>query len=253
MMEGEYPMLVTIITVAYSAEATIARTMESVLHQTYESIEYIVIDGASGDRTAEIARGFQKQFDRVPGRTLTVISEPDEGMYDALNKGAALAHGELVGQINADDWYEPDAVETMARLFEKEKYDAAWGSICIRKKSGDMVKHARIGRLWTTSGWCHPAMFSRREILLAFPYPLESMYDDWDYITAVHQAGKKIVTTDHLISNFSFGDGGLSTKKSLREVKRRVDVTYGIYKKYGISRFYWLYRWAYELVKYFVA
>ena len=156
-------MLVTIITVAYSAEATIARTMESVLHQTYESIEYIVIDGASGDRTAEIARGFQKQFDRVPGRTLTVISEPDEGMYDALNKGAALAHGELVGQINADDWYEPDAVETMARLFEKEKYDAAWGSICIRKKSGDMVKHARIGRLWTTSGWCHPAMFSRRE------------------------------------------------------------------------------------------
>lgn len=252
MMEGEYPMLVTIITVAYSAEATIARTMESVLHQTYESIEYIVIDGASGDRTAEIARGFQKQFDRVPGRTLTVISEPDEGMYDALNKGAALAHGELVGQINADDWYEPDAVETMVRLFEKEKYDAAWGSICIRKKSGDMVKHARIGRLWTTSGWCHPAMFSRREILLAFPYPLESMYDDWDYITAVHQAGKKIVTTDHLISNFSFGDGGLSTKKSLREVKRRVDITYGIYKKYGMSRFYWLYRWAYELLKYAV-
>ena len=252
MMEGEYPMLVTIITVAYSAEATIARTMESVLHQTYESIEYIVIDGASGDRTAEIARGFQKQFDRVPGRTLTVISEPDEGMYDALNKGAALAHGELVGQINADDWYEPDAVETMARLFEKEKYDAAWGSICIRKKSGDMVKHARIGRLWTTSGWCHPAMFSRREILLAFPYPLESMYDDWDYITAVHQAGKKIVTTDHLISNFSFGDGGLSTKKSLREVKRRVDITYGIYKKYGMSRIYWLYRWAYELLKYAV-
>lgn len=245
-------MLVTIITVAYSAEATIARTMESVLHQTYESIEYIVIDGASGDRTAEIARGFQKQFDRVPGRTLTVISEPDEGMYDALNKGAALAHGELVGQINADDWYEPDAVETMVRLFEKEKYDAAWGSICIRKKSGDMVKHARIGRLWTTSGWCHPAMFSRREILLAFPYPLESMYDDWDYITAVHQAGKKIVTTDHLISNFSFGDGGLSTKKSLREVKRRVDITYGIYKKYGMSRFYWLYRWAYELLKYAV-
>lgn len=64
-----------------------------------------------------------------------MISEPDEGMYDALNKGAALAHGELVGQINADDWYEPDAVETMARLFEKEKYDAAWGSICIRKKA----------------------------------------------------------------------------------------------------------------------
>lgn len=246
-------MLVTIITVAYSAEATIARTMASVLHQTYDEIEYIVIDGASKDHTAEIARSFQEQFHNTPGRSLTVISEPDRGMYDALNKGAALAHGELVGQINADDWYEPDAVETMVRLFQQENYDAAWGSIRIRKKSGDMVKHARIGRLWTTSGWCHPAMFSRRELLLQFPYPLESMYDDWDYITAVHHAKKKIVTTDHIISNFSFGDGGQSTKKSLREVKRRVDITYGIYQKYGMSKFYWLYRWFYELVKYFVA
>lgn len=252
MMEGEYPMLVTIITVAYSAEATISRTMESVLHQTYDEIEYIVIDGASKDRTAEIARNYQKQFDDTLGRSLMVISEPDKGMYDALNKGAAMAHGELVGQINADDWYEPDAVETMVRLYEREKFDAAWGSIMIRKNSGDMVKHARIGRFWTTRGWCHPAMFSRREILLEFPYPLESMYDDWDYITAVHHAGKKIVTIDHIISNFSFGDGGLSTKKSLHEVKRRVDITYGIYKKYGMSRFYWLYRWAYELFKYAV-
>lgn len=245
-------MLVTILTVSFMAEKTIARAIASVQNQSYPEIEYIVIDGGSSDRTVEIARDFQKQFDCVPGRSLTVISEPDKGMYDALNKGAAMAHGELVGQINADDWYEPDAVETMVRLYEREKFDAAWGSIMIRKNSGDMVKHARIGRLWTTSGWCHPAMFSRREILLAFPYPLESMYDDWDYITAVHHAGKKIVTIDHIISNFSFGDGGLSTKKSLREVKRRVDITYGIYRKYGMSRFYWLYRWAYELIKYAV-
>ena len=100
--------------------------------------------------------------------------------------------------------------------------------------------------------WCHPGMFSRREILLEFPYALETMYDDFDYITAVHQAGKKIVTIDKVISNFAFGDGGQSTKKSLKEVKRRVGVTYGIYKKYGMSKGYWLYRWAYELVKYVV-
>ena len=247
-MDGQ--MLVTILTVSFMAEKTIARAIESVLKQSYAEIEYIVIDGGSSDRTAEIARSYQQAFEAVKGRRMTVISEPDQGMYDALNKGAAMAHGELVGQINADDWYEPDAVETMVRLYEREKFDAAWGSICIKKKSGDMVKHARIGRLWTTRGWCHPAMFSRREILLEHPYPLETMYDDWDYITAVHQAGKKIVTIDHVISNFSFGDGGQSTKKSLREVKRRVDITYGIYKKYGMSRFYWFYRWAFELVKY---
>lgn len=243
-------MLVTILTVAFNAEATIAKTMESVLNQTYGNIEYIVIDGASKDKTVEVAKSYQKTFDDASGRSLTVISESDKGMYDGLNKGARKAHGELVGQINADDWYEPDAVETMVGLYEEEEYDAAWGSIRIMKKSGDMIKHAHIGKLWTTSGWCHPGMFSRREVLLQFPYALETMYDDFDYITAVHQAGKKIVTIDKVVSNFAFGDGGQSTKRSLKDVKRRVGITYGIYKKYGMSRLHLIERWAIELLKY---
>lgn len=243
-------MLVTIITVAYNSEKTIAEAMESVLNQSYENIEYIVVDGASKDKTMEVVRSFQQVFDERPGRSLTVISEPDKGMYDALNKGARMAHGEIVGQINSDDWYEPDAVKTMVELYEKEHYDAAWGSICIRKKSGDMIKHAKIGKLWTTTHWCHPGMFSKRETLLQFPYALETMYDDFDYITAVHQAGKKVVTTDTVVSNFVFGEGGQSTQKSLKEVRRRVNITYGIYRKHGMSRFYWWHRWMLELAKY---
>ena len=206
-------MLVTIISVAFNSEKTIQRTIESVLNQTYPEIEYIIVDGASADQTVEVAESFRKQFEKGKGRSLKIVSEPDQGMYDALNKGAKLAHGELVGQINTDDWYESTAVETMVRLYEKEKYDAAWGSIRMCGKK-TWIKHAKIGRFWTTSGWCHPGMFSRKDILLQFPYALESMYDDFDYITAVHQAGKKIVTTDEIISNFSFGEGGMSTKKS---------------------------------------
>ena len=244
-------MLVTILTVAFNAEKTIAKKIESVLNQSYDNIEYIVIDGASKDKTVEVVKRYQKAFDDVPGRSLTIISEPDRGMYDGLNKGARMAHGELVGQINADDWYEADAVETMATLYEKEKYDAAWGSIRICGKK-TWIKHAKIGKIWTTRGWCHPGMFSRREILRQFPYALETMYDDFDYITAVHQAGKKIMTIDKVVSNFAFGDGGQSTKKSLKEVKRRVGVTYGIYKKYGMSKGYWFYRWMYEMAKYLV-
>ena len=127
-------MLVTVLTVAFNAEKTIARTMVSVLNQTYKEIEYIVIDGASKDKTVEVAKSYQAAFENTPGRSLTIISEPDKGMYDGLNKGARMAHGVLVGQINADDWYEPDAVETMVELYNKEKYDAAWGSIRIKKK-----------------------------------------------------------------------------------------------------------------------
>ena len=244
-------MLVSILSVAFNSEATIARTIESVLAQTYQNIEYIIIDGASKDGTVAVAELYRARFDEK-GIPYTIISEPDKGMYDGLNKGARLAKGELVGQINTDDWYEPDAVETMVKLYEKEHYDAAWGSIRIKKKSGDMIKHARIGKLWTTTHWCHPGMFSRREILLAFPYALETMYDDFDYITAVHQAGKKIVTTDHVISNFTFGEGGQSTKKSLEEVKKRVNITYSIYKKHGMSKLYWFHRWLVETVKYII-
>lgn len=241
-------MLVSIISVAFNSEATIRKTIESVLEQSYPKIEYIIVDGNSKDNTVAVANSYKGAFFEK-GWNYVIVSEPDKGMYDGLNKGAKLAKGELIGQINTDDWYEKNAVETMVKLYEQEKYDAAWGSIRMCGKK-TWIKHAKIGKLWTTSGWCHPGMFSKRETLLEFPYPLESMYDDFDYITAVHMAGKKIVTTDTIISNFAFGEGGMSTKKSLKEVKKRVDTTYGIYKKYGMSKGYWFYRVAYEMAKY---
>ena len=240
-------MLVSIITVCFNSEATISKTIESVLAQTYSEIEYIIVDGASSDNTVSVAEGFKERF-AEKNISYTVISEKDKGMYDALNKGARMAHGELVGQINADDWYESDAVEKMVRFYEKEQYDVAWGNLKVNKPSGEMIKKARIGKLWTTSGWCHPAMFSRREILLEFPYACENMYDDFEYITRVHMANKKICTLDEIISNFNFG--GMSTKKSLKQTMKRVKMSYGIYRKHGMSRFYWFHRFATEMGKY---
>lgn len=240
-------MLVSIITVCFNSEATIKRTIESVLEQTYSKIEYIIVDGASSDGTVAVAESFKERF-AEKNIKFTVISEKDNGMYDALNKGARLAEGELVGQINADDWYEPDAVEKMVAFYEKEHYDVAWGNLRVNKPSGEMIKRAKIGKLWTTSGWCHPAMFSRREILLEFPYACENMYDDFEYITRVHIAKKKICTLDEIISNFNFG--GMSTKKSFKQTMKRVKMSYGIYRKHGMSRFYWFHRFATEMGKY---
>ena len=113
-----------------------------------------------------------------------------------------------------------------------------------------MIKHAHIGKLWTTSGWCHPAMFSRRETLLKFPYPLESMYDDFDYITAVYRAGRKVLTIDRVISNFSTGGMSMQKEKGLREVFRRTNISYRIYRKYGMSRAYYIHKLIIESAKY---
>lgn len=241
-------MRVTILTVAFNSEETIARTIESILSQTYENIEYIIVDGKSIDRTVEVAQTYKEQFEIEKGRVFRIISEPDRGMYDALNKGVRMATGEIIGSINADDWYEPNAVEMMVSNYEKDHYDVAWGSINVKKASGDMIKHAHIGKMWTTTGWCHPAMFAKKEILTEFPYACESMYDDFDFITRVYKARKKICTYDVVISNFSFG--GMSTKKCWKDTRKRINIKYRIYRKHGMSRLYWFHCVGMEMAKY---
>lgn len=218
------------------------------MNQTYDNIEYIVIDGASRDNTAMIARSYAEKFNARPGRSMTVISEPDNGMYDALNKGARLAHGEIIGQINADDWYEPDAVRIMAELYEREHYDLAWGSLNVITGKGNYVKRAKRGLFWSTSHWCHPAAFASREVLMKYPYPLINSHDDFDFATHLYVDGKKLIPLDKVISNFTFG--GMSTRKSLAEAKKRLDEIYGIHRKYGMSRLYYVYRFMFEAVKY---
>lgn len=246
-------MLVTVISVAFNSEQTIGRTIESILGQTYKEIEYIIVDGASTDKTVSVAKSYLDRFNSVEGRKMTIISEPDNGMYDALNKGIKMASGELIGSINTDDWYELDAVEKMVDFYKKEKYDAAWGDLRIIKKGGNMIKHAKLGKLWTTTGWCHPSMFATKEILMEYPYACETMYDDFDFITRVHLAGKKICVLSETIANFTFGDGGMSTKKSLSDAFKRVNITYGIYRKHGMSRFYWFHRVALEMAKFILS
>ena len=221
------------------------------MNQTYKKIEYIVIDGASKDNTAKIAKSFVEEFNSTPGRSMKVISEPDKGMYDALNKGAKISHGAIVGQINADDFYEPDAVEFMAELFEKENFDLAWGSLRVLTQKGEKIKRAKCPKnkiFWSTLHWCHPASFSKREILLEYPYPLINAHDDFDYATHVYLDGKKIITTEKIISNFTFG--GRSTQPTVKDAKKRVDEIYGIYKRYKLGKFHYICRVLFETVKY---
>lgn len=243
-------MLVTILTVVFNNEKTIARTIESVLNQTYPDIEYIVIDGASSDNSASIARSYIHSFEETNGKSLKVISERDKGMYDGLNKGARLAKGEIVGQINSDDWYERDGIEKITNFFNQTHFDAAWGDVRIKRKDGDIIKKAKIGRIWSSRGWNHGASFSRREILLQNPYPLESMHDDFDYITRLHCEGKKLLVLNEVISDFT--PGGMSTQKGFDEMEMRIKTTYGIYRKYDMSRLYLIDRVVTEIVKSFV-
>ena len=104
-------MKVSVVTVCLNGAPQIEKTINSVLGQTYKDIEYIIIDGGSTDGTLEIIKKYEKNIARK-------VSEPDDGISCAFNKGLRLATGDIIGIISSDDWYEPDAVETAVRIFK---------------------------------------------------------------------------------------------------------------------------------------
>jgi glycosyltransferase involved in cell wall biosynthesis len=119
-------MKISLITVCYNSAQNLHSTIQSVLHQTYPDIEYILVDGHSQDTTVDIIRSCEPAF---AGR-LKWLSEPDQGMYDAMNKGIRMATGEIVGILNSDDFYNyPDCIETIAKVFEDESIEACFADV----------------------------------------------------------------------------------------------------------------------------
>ena len=117
--------LISVITVSYNAVSTIEQTILSVINQTYSNIEYIIIDGGSTDGTIDIIRRYEDKI-------AYWVSEPDRGIYDAMNKGASKANGEYIAFLNSDDWYELDAVSIIAQ-FADGKTDLISGIIKLYK------------------------------------------------------------------------------------------------------------------------
>ena len=181
---------VSIITASYNARETIADTIESVAEQTHPRIEHIVIDGASTDGTVEV-------LERYRDRLSKVVSEPDEGIYAAMNKGFAMATGDIVGTLNSDDVYvDKNVLGLVAEVFRDNAVEVCYGDI-IYMERGDQN---RIVRQWKSEpyrpglfeqGWMppHPAFFIRRSALERVG-PFEANYRfaaDFDFmLRALH-------------------------------------------------------------------
>lgn len=230
-------ILVTIITVAYNSEATIADTIESVLGQTYPHLEYIIIDGKSKDHTVAVCESYREKFEKK-GIVYRIVSEPDKGMYDAINKGTRLARGMIIGSINSDDWYEANAVETVVRTYEETKFDMFYADLRIIKPTGNVIKHSKKRRLVCSRDWNHPTTFLTKEMYNKYQYKLESMYDDFDLMIRIRKNGHRVVIRNEVLANFRFG--GMSTTKNVKETMDRIKVRYRIYRNNGYSRFYML-------------
>ena len=193
------PPTISIVTPCLNAAATIGRTLDSVASQSYPGIEHIVVDGGSTDGTLEILAQF-------PG--VKVISEPDEGLSDAVNKGIALSTGELVGWLNADDWYLPGALAAVAEAAEANP-GAEWftGGCPIVDGKGNKIrggvtayKNFLLGRysfpLYLSQNFIScPATFIRASALEAVgPLRLDYSYSmDYDLFLRLARRGDPVI------------------------------------------------------------
>lgn len=161
-------MTLSIITATYNSAATVRDTFESILSQTYHDIEYIVVDGASTDGTVDIIHEYEPRFN---GR-MHWISEADKGIYDAMNKGLAMATGDVVGILNSDDFYTSnDILQTVVDVMQHNQVDAVYGDVhyvspddlskCVRYYSSKPFK-----RGWMRMGFmpAHPSFYCKREV-----------------------------------------------------------------------------------------
>ena len=158
-------MKITVITVCRNSAATLQDTLESVLAQSWTGYEYLVVDGGSTDGTLEMLQDVEGRFH---GR-LKWISEPDNGIYDAMNKGVRMSSGDVVGFLNADDYYQDNGVlETIAGAFAQHGTDAVHGNLhyinaarkVVRTWRGTDYKPGSFQRGWCPaqrlSDWSHP-------------------------------------------------------------------------------------------------
>lgn len=248
-------MKFSIITVSFNSEKTIERTIQSVLAQTYTDLEYIIIDGASQDGTINIVRKYEPAF---YGR-LKWISEPDNGIYDAMNKGIAMAKGEIIGIVNSDDWLEPESLKLVNNEMGKTNYDEViyTGGIryhyndgskqVIRYAEKDLRYYASIYRL----GINHPATFVPLKV-----YKKYGVFDtqikfqaDSDLICRFYYSGVPFIFIKSVLSNQS--DGGVSAKGLKQSlVDYKYILTKNLSNKYRICYFYYRYWLLFQLRKY---
>lgn len=200
-------MRVSIITIVRNAEHAVERTVQSVLAQDYPDIEYIVVDGASTDGTLVRLEQYKSRF-------ATFVSEPDQGISDAWNKGLRLATGDVIGLLNAGDEYAEDAVVQAVRALSGAA-GIAYGNTDLVTDSGAVLRHNR-GRfsLWFYSagfGFYHPSMFAKRSVydsVGGFNTRLKYAMDS-DWISRAFAAGTVIV---HAPISARMVDGGVSVQ-----------------------------------------
>ena len=221
----------SVITITYNAAPVLQRTLDSVARQTYKGVEHIIVDGASKDETVAMAEKYKEQSDQADnGHEVRILSEPDKGLYDAMNKGLRLATGDYIVYMNAGDIFALPKTLAMAAHAAETAADGQmpavlYGDTDFVDGEGRFLRHRKLhptGKLtWRSFRHgmlvCHQSFIPKRAI--APSYDLQYRYSaDFDWCIRCMKQARSFCNTHLTLSDFL--DGGTSTtqrKASLRE------------------------------------
>lgn len=221
--------LLSVITVVYNGERTLEQTILSVLNQTYENVEYIIIDGASKDHTLDIIKKYEDKIDYWQ-------SETDKGIYDAMNKGISLASGDYICLLNADDWFENYVCEKICQEINKEKFDVYYAIARVLNNTGEIYDiHGSTINIIDRSSIAHQTAFISKNIYSEYSYDLNyRSAADYDFFCRLARDNKSFKFIDSIFVNYRL-DG--MSDSNFGQIE-----TYKIKYKYGYISF----------IKYFV-
>ena len=223
----------SIVTVTYNAGKVLEDTIQSVISQTYHNVEYLIIDGGSKDNTLDIVEKYRDRIHRV-------ISEPDKGLYDAMNKGIRQATGDYVCFLNAgDELHEDDTLQQMVHSLngQKELPDVLYGQTAIVDGQGHFLRMRRLSAPETLD-WksfkegmlvCHQAFFAKRELAATEMYDLSYRFSaDFDWCIRIMKRSKTLHNT-HL-TLIDYLNEGMTTQNHKASLKERFRI---MAKHYG--------------------
>lgn len=197
---------ITIITVCYNSSKTIERTINSVLTQTYDDLEYLIIDGNSQDGTLEILNHYKEQFSQK-GISYSYISEPDQGIYDAINKGIKMATGGWVSIINSDDWLEENTLSTEFAIHLQDDVDLLYGFVKFYRNgiatSQEVIFESELP--WRTMH--HQGIIYRKELHDCYGYYslVNRVCSDYLFLASCFINKARFKFINKLIAHFSHG------------------------------------------------
>jgi glycosyltransferase involved in cell wall biosynthesis len=230
--------LISYVTVVRNNTATLERTLESVQQQTYDNVEHIVLDGASTDGTLDLILKYADRLDYF-------VSEPDLGLYDAINKAVPLARGQLICILNSDDWLEPHAAEIAARRMRDATHEAALllTAALVRGEREIYEWHPEFvhpGSYFTCANDCHNAIYATRAA-----YERSGPYDtsfriaaDFKWIMTCLEAGAAFVYTREATVNYSMGGTSGDVRGHSVECMRIVSDRFGFLSSVEVSGLY---------------